>query len=100
MSVVNRLKELGIVDPTDRQIRERKAAPNLVDLRGKRLGLLENKKDNANLLLQRIGDQLKERYGLAEVIYKAKFIFSMVADPHILDELADRCDFVITAIAD
>jgi hypothetical protein len=52
------------------------------------------------VLLEHIGARLTAEHGLAEAIHGAKFIYSRVADPRIVDQLAERCDFVIAAIGD
>ena len=64
-----------------------------------RLGLLENTKDNARLLLQRIGEQVRQELG-AEVLLRRKENPATPADAKILDELAEKTDCVLTAIAD
>jgi hypothetical protein len=97
---MNILSDMDLVDPTDVVERSRQTVAPLETMEGKRIGLLENRKDNANLLLKRVGDQLRDHYGAVTTDVKQKFIFSMVADPHILDDLASRCDAVVTAIAD
>jgi hypothetical protein len=37
---------------------------------------------------------------MAEAVHRAKFIYSRVADPAIVEELAERCDFLVAAIGD
>jgi len=99
--VLERIRQLGLLDPTDHEVLQRRTlAPRLADLRGKVGGFLDNRKQNADLLLERIGAHLTEAYGLEGAVYNAKFIYSRVADPAIIDELAERCDFVIAAIGD
>lgn len=100
MAVTDELIEMGMVDPTDDVRRERQTAPPLDTLSGKTVGLLDNRKDNSNMVLHRVGERLKSDYGVETVNFRQKFIFSMVADPSILDELAESCDAVVTAIAD
>ena len=39
-------------------------------------------------------------YGMAEAMHCAKFIFSRVAEPPLIDELAEWCDFVVAAMGD
>ena len=100
-NVRNRIWQLGLMDPTDQEVLEgRFLAPRLTDLRGKVGGFLDNRKQNADLLLERIGARLVEEYGVKEAVHRAKFIFSMVADPAVIDDLAGQCDFLITGIGD
>lgn len=95
-----RIAELGLLDPTDRAQRQRRAAPPLDTLEGKRAGFLDNRKGNADVLLERVRELLSERYALAETIVRPKWIYSAPADPELLDEFARSCDFVVTAIGD
>jgi hypothetical protein len=99
--VLEQLRCLGLLDPTDREVLQRRTlAPRLTELRGKVGGLLDNRKQNANVLLERIAARLAAEYGVAEAVHRAKFIYSRVADPAIIDELAERCDFIVAAIGD
>jgi hypothetical protein len=43
---------------------------------------------------------LQARYAFSDVLWRSKFIFSRPADPRLLEELAARCQFVVTAIGD
>lgn len=96
-----RLRALGLIDPTDRpRQREHRPAPRLATLDGKRAGFLDNRKTNADALLEEVRDLLRERYELADVTWIAKFIYSREAAPEDLDRLAERCDFVVTAVGD
>jgi hypothetical protein len=95
-----RLLELGLVDPTHQPTGRRRPAARLDSLAGKRAGLLDNHKGNADRLLARIGELLRERYEVGSVETVAKFIYSRRAEPEILDRLAAECDFVVTAIGD
>lgn len=90
---------LGLVDPTDPTMRQSRRAPRLGTLAGARIGLLDNRKPNAALLLSELGALLSERFGLAATEPRSKFIYSRPAAPEIVEALA-RCDAVITAIGD
>jgi hypothetical protein len=99
--VLERIRQLGLLDPTDAEVVQRRVlAPRLADLHGKVGGFLDNRKQNADLLLQRIAERLTAEYGLAGAVHQAKFIYSRVADPAIIDELSRRCDFVVVGIGD
>ena len=99
--VLEQLRRLGLLDPTDQDMRQRRTlAPRLGELRGKVGGFLDNRKQNANVLLERIAEHLRAAYGMAEAIHRAKFIYSRGAEPALIDELAERCDFVVAAIGD
>jgi hypothetical protein len=99
--VLEQLRRLGLLDPTDQEVLQRRTlAPRLTELRGKVGGFLDNRKQNANVLLERMAARLAAEYGAAEAVHRAKFIYSRVADPAIIDELAERCDFIVAAIGD
>ena len=68
-------------------------------LEGKRVGLLNNSKGNADHLLERIALRLGERYGVTDFLRVTKPIFSRVAPDEQLEQLK-ACDLVVTAIAD
>ncbi|GIX49511.1 MAG: hypothetical protein KatS3mg131_3722 [Candidatus Tectimicrobiota bacterium] len=63
-------------------------------------GFLDNRKPNADKLLARIRDVLQAQYGLADALWRSKFIYSRPAAPELLEELAQHCQCVITAIGD
>jgi hypothetical protein len=99
--VLGHIRRLGLLDPTDPEVLLRRTlAPRLNGLRGKVGGFLDNRKQNADVLLERIAARLTAAHGLAEAIHRAKFIYSRVAEPAMIDQLAERCDFVIAAIGD
>ena len=99
--VLEQLRRLGLLDPTDPEVLQRRTlAPRLAELRGKVGGFLDNRKQNANVLLERMAARLAAEYGMAEAVHRAKFIYSRVADPALIEELAERCDFIVAAIGD
>jgi hypothetical protein len=99
--VVEQLRRLGLLDPTDQEVRQQHTlAPRLAELRGKVGGFLDNRKQNANVLLEQVAARLSAEYGMAEALHRTKFIYSRLAEPDIIDELAERCDFVVAAIGD
>ena len=90
-----------ILDPTVEPDRAESAqAPRLSALDGKVLGLLANGKVNADRLLDLVREGLEARYRLRDVVTVAKPSASRVAEPEMLEELARRCDAVVTAIGD
>jgi len=99
--VLERIRRLGLLDPTDQEVSQRRTlAPRLGGLRGKVGGFLDNRKQNANVLLEHIAARLRTEYGIVDALHRAKFIYSRLAEPAIIDELAERCDFVVAAIGD
>jgi len=51
---------------------------------------LDNRKHNASVLLDHLATRLSCAYGMAEAVHRAKFIYSHVAEPPLIDELAER----------
>ena len=91
----------GLLLPIDEDLtRQRRAAPPLHALHGAVAGFLDNRKNNADRLLARIRDVMQAQFAFADIMWRSKFIYSRTAASEILEELAERCQFVITAIGD
>lgn len=88
-----------IVTPTaPRAVRRAQPAPRqYATVTGKRIGLLDNNKPNADRFLECVGALLKDRYEGVELIPKRKMTRTG-ADG--LEAFAGRCDAVINALAD
>ncbi|RVU20900.1 hypothetical protein EOT10_26525 [Streptomyces antnestii] len=71
-----------------------------VRLRGAHIGLLENTKHNAALLLQELGALLTAEHHAATVVPYTKRNFAVPLPDGLLHELADGCDAVITGVGD
>ena len=97
----DRLSQLDLLMAVDPESNTRwRAAPRLLDLNGKVGGFLGNRKHNADGLLREIREMLEKRYELGDTVTLDKFVYSRPAAGEIVDSLAERCDFVVTAIAD
>ena len=59
-------------------------------LAGKRLGLMENSKANADKLLHELGNILNERHGFSEVKYFSKHHASLPAKQEVIDSILGR----------
>jgi len=84
------------VTPTSK----RQLSPRLETLDGKVMGILNNGKWNAGQLLTGIQTLLTNSYDIREVIRWKKESYSSPAERDMRDEIAQKCDFVITAIGD
>ena len=73
---------------------------NLPSLKGKVIGLLENRKYHADVFLQELEDVLTTDYQAEKVIYRNKFSFSSACSDETIEELIGQCDAIIHAIAD
>ena len=75
-------------------------APRPTDLRGKRLGLLDNSKANAEVILRAIARILDEEYEFAEIFYIKKHSASLPPTPEVMAELHRNADLVIAGVGD
>ena len=95
------MKSLPVYDPRGIVEAEPMAtAPRVKNLKGLRLGLLDNTKWNANKLLRGVRDQLAEKHGFSAINYYRKESFSLNARPELISEIAANNDIVVTAIGD
>ncbi len=67
---------------------------------GIRLGILDNSKGNADHLLKFIVEGVKAQMKVASVVALRKPSPSIPAEKAVLDELAEKADCVISAMAD
>ena len=65
-----------------------------------RLGLLDNSKANADHLLRMIAEQVRGASAIKSVVSLRKSSVAMAASAEVLDQLANDCDLVISAMAD
>lgn len=82
------------------QAEARPLAPRVADLRGLRLGVLDNAKMKAGKLLTYTADILNEEYAFSQVNTFVKRGFSYTADAEMIAQIAASSDVVITAIGD
>jgi hypothetical protein len=70
------------------------------DLTGRRVGFLDNTKANFDRLVATMGDLLRERHGVVEVVHVRKANAATPAPPELIAELAKTCDLVLAGSAD
>lgn len=92
----------NLVDPTSSAAGGQfSLAPRrLRDLDGRTVGLLNSTKFNSDQLLDGIADLLAERYAVKDVVRRRKATFARPVGQDLAEEMASRCDVVITAIGD
>jgi hypothetical protein len=71
-----------------------------IDKRGIRLGVLDNSKGNADILLKLIVESVSAAVPVASVVSLRKPSVSLPASKEILDQLAAEADVVVSAMAD
>ncbi|MBI4524765.1 MAG: hypothetical protein HY695_13255 [Deltaproteobacteria bacterium] len=90
---------IEIIDPAARResTKTRPAVRKSRRLDGKCVGLLDNNKPNADRFLEYVGELIRKRHEGVEIIFKRKMTRT---EAECLQELAEKCDIVITAFAD
>jgi hypothetical protein len=69
-------------------------------LSGLRLGLLDNAKPNAALVLQTLAAQLRAQHHLGEVSTFTKSYFGTPVEEDRASEIAQSCDAVLAGVGD
>jgi hypothetical protein len=93
------MNDLPWIDPTAGGGKAKlAAAPRPMDLAGKVVGLLDNTKEQGELILQTIGDALRERHGVARVVVRRKAHYSKPATDALIDEMAKEVQVAIAAV--
>jgi hypothetical protein len=96
----------AILDPTGRADVPSAAgqalalAPRRTDLSGLRVGLLENSKHNAALLLNEIGRLLVAEHDAASTVMTTKQNFAAPVGGDVVERYRGECDVVITGVGD
>jgi hypothetical protein len=96
----------AILDPTGRAQVAAAPLPGLVlaprppGLAGMRIGLLNNTKHNAALLLAEIGNLLAAEHSVSVTIAETKPNFAAPAPAELVERFRRECDVVITGVGD
>ena len=90
---------LGFIDPSVGGGKETiLLAPRPTDLSGKVVGLLDNTKEQAGIILQTVGEALCERYGVEPLIVRRKEHYSKPAAAETIEEMAGQVDVAIAGL--
>jgi hypothetical protein len=93
------MNDLPWIDPTAGSGKAKVAlAPRPMDLAGKVIGLLDNTKEQADIILQTVGDALRERHGVARVVIRRKEHYSKPATNALIDDLAKEVQLAVAAV--
>jgi len=82
---------IGDVDPTSKKL-----APRLESLRGARIGILDNHKEFADIVLRGVADTLQQECGVEHVTFWQKSYLG-IPSPYA-EEMAAQCDAVINGV--
>jgi len=92
-------RDLPFIDPTAGRSRSRIAlAPRPIDLAGKVVGMIDNTKEQADVILKTVAEVLESRYGVARVIIHRKEHYSKPAPHAMIDELAKEVQVAVAAL--
>ena len=96
------ISTVQLVDPTGFDPGEAPPimAARPIDLRGGRLGLLDNSKANADAILWAIASALNDEFEFADIFYARKHSSSLPPHPEVLADLHRNADFVIAGVGD
>ena len=93
------MNELPWIDPTAGGGKTKIAlAPRPMDLAGKVVGLLDNTKEQGRLILETIGEALREHHGVARVVLRSKEHYSKPAVASLIDSIANEVEIAIAAV--
>ncbi len=91
-----------LLDPTGDNDRaaDSTLAPRLRSLRGLTVGLLDNTKPNAALLLSAVARELEREHGLRASVLYTKSYFGTPAEESLIQRILHNCDFAVAGIGD
>ena len=91
-----------LLDPTGDEERtpDTRLAPRPRSLSGLRVGLLDNAKPNASVLLTAVADELRRRCGVASSTMYSKGYFGTPAPTSQIQVIRGECDVVVAGIGD
>jgi hypothetical protein len=92
---------MELLDPTTEAAAQSIAYAARPDsLEGKRVALIENTKFNSDRILEKIGQILKDEYGVRETHLYHKHNASVPAHEEIIAEVKKSCDVMVAGIGD
>lgn len=102
MATETESRQLRLVNPISEPVSAGgfEYAPRLRDLRGARVGIIDDSKRGAEELLREVYRVLDAEYGFSSLCYHRKPSASRPVDPKVLQEMAGQCDFVIVGVGD
>lgn len=91
--------DLPFIDPTRGMSRVKIArAPRPMDLRGKVVGLLDNTKEQGDVILEAVAEALRSRYGVARIVMRRKQYYSKPAPAELVNEMAKEVQVAVAAL--
>ena len=94
-------KQIRVFDPTTTPKEQAlRYAPRPANLRGKKVGLVENTKYNSDKLLLKIGKILQEEDGAQSLLLRRKRSSGVPAHEEIIRDILAECDVVVAGVGD
>ncbi len=93
------MSELGFIDPT--YIPKRELIPlakRPASLAGRVIGMLDNTKEQADVIFKTIGDALIDRYAVARVVVVRKEHYTKPASDALLDAMAKDVEIAVAGL--
>jgi len=89
----------GFIDPT-RNLNKAKIAlaPRPMDLQGKVVGLLDNTKEQGDVILETVASALREHYGVKTIVMRRKQYYSKPAPVEMIDDMAREVQVAVAAL--
>ena len=95
------IQKLVLIKPVNEAIPEQSSyAPRPTGLEGKRVGLLDNSKNNAGRFLEMVAGILDEQYGFRNIVRHRKPSASKPVAPEVIEEWKELCDLAIVGVGD
>lgn len=85
-------------DPSVGSTKDVSAAQRPETLKGKVIGLYDNTKEQADIILEAAGEDFKQRYGIKETLSFRGIHYSKPAPLETIEEMARKCDIVVCAL--
>ncbi|MBI2910375.1 MAG: hypothetical protein HYX92_22245 [Chloroflexi bacterium] len=75
-------------------------APRPESLEGLAVGIIWNNRAFGKAIFDRVSKVLASKYHVRDVVFRRKTFIGNAAQKEILDEIAEKCDVVITGVGD
>jgi hypothetical protein len=103
-SEIRKMKEfIDVLDPTAKTTtRQEQMAGGLDDLNGKVIGLVDNRKPNFDIFLERVEKAFSQKFPSAEIVrlIKGGTGATVPLTPEEMEQLAPKCDAVVYGVSD
>lgn len=95
------VQKLVLIKPVNEAMPEQSSyAPRPAGLQGKRVGLLDNSKNNAGRFLEMVATILNKQYGFTDIVRHRKPSASKPVAPEVIEAWTKTCDIAIVGVGD